>query len=52
MVAMQTEVNWGEVKMEDLGYSLEVEPTALAGGLAMEGHEEKVEAGTTHAFLA
>ena len=49
---MQTEVNWGEVKMEDLGYSLEVEPTALAGGLAMEGHEEKVEAGTTRAFLA
>lgn len=42
MVAVQTEVSWGEVKMEDLRYSLEVEPTALANGLAMEGYEEKV----------
>ena len=52
LVAVQTEMSWGEMKMEDSGYSLEVEPTALADGLAMEGHEEKVEAGMTHGFLA
>lgn len=33
----------GEVKMEDLVYTLEVEPTGLADGLAVEGHEGKVE---------
>lgn len=41
MVAVQTEMSWGEMKMEDSGYSLEVEPTALADGLARKGMRRK-----------
>lgn len=38
--------------MEDLGYTLEVEPTGLADGLAVERHEGKVESGMIHGFSA
>lgn len=34
--------------MEDLGSTLEVEPTGLADGLAVEGHEGKMESGMIH----
>ena len=52
MAAVQTEVSWGEVKMEELGYILEAEPTGLADGLAVEGHKGKVELRMTHGFSA
>lgn len=49
---MWIEVSWGEVKMEDLGYILEVESVGLADELAMEGHKGKVKSRMTHEFSA